>query len=272
MAIQDIFNDMKARVDNARKPYRDAYRAYVETRRKAFGVVSGGARNLARTEIGAARDLFAAARSSFDKARRDGVRRVAGKPQAYLPESRGRIVSAYKESINLLVRTGNELTNVMTNGYRNVVGQLSGNGAARPGSAAQGQKPAARKTASRRSTAARKSAPKRSTSTASKRSSAAGTRSASGTRKTTGQRSGAAKSNGRAGAARARKTGGTQRSTTSSGSKRAGGPQQRKNAAGGRKTASTRKSSSTGKASSTGKSSTGNKRSGGGTSATTTTT
>ena len=76
---------------------KGAFKAYMDAQRKAFGVVVNNGQTLANTEIGAAKNVFAAARASFDKARGDGMRKVANNPQAYVPNGRDQIVSAYKD-------------------------------------------------------------------------------------------------------------------------------------------------------------------------------
>jgi len=168
MAIQDLFNDVKTRVDSARKQTQDALKAYRDASKKAVNVVTDNARDLAKTETEAAKDIYAAAKASFDKARKDGVRQVASKPTEYVPASRERIVSAYKETIDLLVKTGNELSDVVSKGYKSVLDKL--NGGKKPA-----KKPAARKTAAKRSTSAKSgSNAKSATSTAKKSSSSKG--------------------------------------------------------------------------------------------------
>jgi hypothetical protein len=144
MVIQELFDDVTGGVETARKQSREAFKAYIDTQKKAFNVVSSSAQALARTEIDAAGDLYAAAKASFDKARKDGGRLVAGKPRAYLPASRDTLVSAYRETLDLLVKTGNELSTVFNQGYRSVRDKLAG------------KQPAARKIAAKRATAARK--------------------------------------------------------------------------------------------------------------------
>lgn len=151
MAIQELFDDAKGRVDTARKQSREAFKAYLDTQKKALDVVSSSAQTLAKTEIGAAKDIYAAAKASFDKARKDGVRQVAGQPRAYLPASRETLTAAYRETLDLLVMTGNELSTVFNKGYRSVRDKLTG------------KKPAARKTAAKRSTAARKTTTRKKT-------------------------------------------------------------------------------------------------------------
>ena len=167
MAIQDIIKDVRSRVESASKQYQDAFNATLDVNRKALTVVRGNARSLANTEVGAAKNLYAAAQASFEKARKDGVRQVANKPSAYLPEGRDQVVAAYKQTIELLVKTGNELSDVVTDGYKTVLAKLNGKKAATskpaakkttakkaaPKKGAAAKKPAARKTAAKRTTA-----------------------------------------------------------------------------------------------------------------------
>ncbi|MES1943148.1 hypothetical protein PC39_03457 [Salinisphaera sp. PC39] len=171
MAIQNIFNTVKGRVETARKQSREAFKAYMDTQKKALDVVSANAQSLAKTEIGAAKDVYAAAKASFEKARQDGVRQVASKPQDYVPASRDTVVSAYKETLDLLVKTGNELSTVVNKGYKSVRDKLTG------------KKPAARKTAAKRksTTTTRKTTARKSTA----RKSAATRKSGNGTAATT---------------------------------------------------------------------------------------
>lgn len=185
MKIQEIVSDVRTRVESAGKQYQDAFKAYVDAQKKAFGIVSKNGQTLANTEIGAAKNVFAAAKASFDKARTDGVRKVANNPQAYVPNGRDQIISAYKDTIDLLVKTGNELTEVVNSGYQSVRAKLSGTSkrakastAKRSTGAKSTRSSTARKTSSAKSGAAKSSASK---STATKRKTAS-TRSASGTK------------------------------------------------------------------------------------------
>lgn len=156
MKIQEIVSDVRTRVGTAGKHYQDAFKAYVDAQRKAVGVVTKNGQTLANTEIGAAKNVFAAAKASFDKARTDGVRKIASNPQAYVPNGRAQIISAYKDTIDLLVKTGNELTDVVSNGYKTVLGKLSGETTKK---STKGKKASAAKTTAKRKTAAtRKSA------------------------------------------------------------------------------------------------------------------
>ncbi|WP_353249672.1 hypothetical protein [Salinisphaera sp. T31B1] len=198
MNIQNIVADVRSRVETAGRNYQDAFKAYVDAQRKAVGVVTKNGQTLANTEIGAAKNVFAAARASFDKARADGVRKVARSPQAYVPNGRDQIVSAYKDTIDLLVRTGNELTDVVSSGYKSVLGKLGSTPASTTRTTKGKSKSvstSARSTAAKRAsggsngTAKRASAgtstttAKRKTASTRKRSSTAGTAKASSTTK-----------------------------------------------------------------------------------------
>ena len=184
MKIQEIVSDVRSRVGTAGKHYQDAFKAYFDAQRKAVGVVTKNGQTMANTEIGAAKNLFAAAKSSFDKARTDGVRKVANNPQAYVPNGRDQIVSAYKDTIDLLVQTGNELSNVVTSGYKSVIGKLSGETQKKAGtrktttrktSSAGSRKASTAKRASTKTTAAkRKTASTRKTASSASKSASTG--------------------------------------------------------------------------------------------------
>jgi len=126
MKIQGIVSDVRQQLQTVGRNYQGAFKAYKDAQRKALHVVTSGGQSLANTEIGAAKNIFASARASFERARTDGLRQLAGQPQSYLPKGRAQLISAYKSSIDLLVKTGSELNEVMTAGYRNVLGELSG--------------------------------------------------------------------------------------------------------------------------------------------------
>lgn len=148
MNVQDIVSDVRNRVTTASQHSQDAFAAYVDAQRKAFSVVTRNGQSLANTEITAARTVFAAARTSFDRARKDGMRQVAQKPQSYVPNGRAQLVSAYKDTIDLLVKTGNELSGVVSGGYKSVIDRLAGK-------AAKAQKSTAGKTTARKTPAAK---------------------------------------------------------------------------------------------------------------------
>lgn len=180
MAIQDIIKDVRTRVETTGKQYQDALQAYVDANKQAFNVVSSNAQSLANTEVDVAKSLYAAAQSSFEKARKDGVRKVAGQPGEYVPEGMDQIVSAYKQTIDTLVKTRKELTDVATSGLQAVRSKLTGKKApAKTTAAAKKVSATAKKastTAGKKASTAKKTAAKKTASvskTASKTASSA---------------------------------------------------------------------------------------------------
>lgn len=187
MKIQEVVSDVRGRVEGTGRQYQDAFMAYVDVQKKMLNVVTRNGQTLAGTEIGAAKNVFAAARASFDKARKDGVRKVASEPQAYVPNGRDQIVSAYKDTIDLLLKTGSELTDIAFDGYRSVLGKLNGKPArkkaparkttakrasTKTGASTSSAKPAARKTTAKRKPATAKPASSRKATGATKASTA----------------------------------------------------------------------------------------------------
>lgn len=118
MKIQEIVSDYRGRAETAGKQSQNVWAAYLGTQKKALDVVAKNGQSLAGTEIGAAKNLSAAARASFDQARKDGLRKVAGEPAAYVPNGRDQIVANYKDTIDLLVKTGSELSRIVSDGYK----------------------------------------------------------------------------------------------------------------------------------------------------------
>lgn len=167
MAIQDIIKDVRTRVETASKQYQDAFKAYVDANKQAFSVVSSNAQTLAGTEVDVAKSLYAAAQASFDKARKDGVRKVAGQPKAYVPEGKDQIIAAYKQTIELLVKTRKELTDVATQGLQSVRSKLTGkNVPAKKKAATTAKKqPAKRKTPAKKAASSAKAPAKKASST-----------------------------------------------------------------------------------------------------------
>lgn len=126
MKIQGIVSDVRQQVVVAGRNYQGAFKAYVEAQRRALAVVTSGGSSLANTEIGAAKNIFSSARASFEQARKDGLRQLASEPKNYVPKGRAQLISAYKTTIDQLVKTSTELNEVVSTGYRNVIGQLTG--------------------------------------------------------------------------------------------------------------------------------------------------
>lgn len=226
MKIQGIVSDVRQQVVVAGRNYQGAFKAYVEAQRRALAVVTSGGSSLANTEIGAAKNIFASARASFEQARKDGLRQLTSQPKNYVPKGRAQLISAYKTTIDQLVKTSTELNEVVSTGYRNVVGQLTGvtekqveEKPTEPAAEKSAEAPTTgRKTASRRSNATQSAAGKKTTASKSTTSkTASGQSAAKSASKTTTQSTKAKKTSSTSSAKKTAtaSTGNANKSTTS---------------------------------------------------------
>ena len=126
MGVETIVNDVKGAVEPYMAKGQDVVTLSFETIKQANTVVVEGVQELFKTNVDAGKDLFAAAQSSFEKVRTDGLKAVAAKPIEYLPEGREVVVAAYKDSFSIVTKTGEELLNVVKKGYEDVAAKLSG--------------------------------------------------------------------------------------------------------------------------------------------------
>lgn len=126
MGVETIVNDVKGAVEPYVAKGQDFVTVSFETFKQANTVVVEGVQELFKTNVGAGKDLFAAAQTSFEKAKTDGIKAVVASPIEYLPEGKSVVVSAYKESFSIVTKTGEELISVVKKGYEDVAAKLTG--------------------------------------------------------------------------------------------------------------------------------------------------
>lgn len=132
MGVQTIVNDVKGYVEPLVVRGQEVVSVSVDTIIKANDVFLGGVQSVVQTQIEAGKDLFAAAQSSFEKAKTAGIKAVASSPIEYLPEGRERVVSAYNDTVSVVTKTGDDLVKVVKNGYASVSAQIKGGPVATP--------------------------------------------------------------------------------------------------------------------------------------------
>lgn len=156
MGVETIVNDVKGAVEPYVAKGQDVVTVSLETFKQANTIVVDGVQELFKTNVDAGKDLFAAAQTSFEKAKTDGLKAVASKPIGYLPDGKDVVFAAYKDSFSIVTKTGEELFSVVKKGYEDVAAKLSGS------TTVSGEvkkvKSAARKTAKKATTAAKKAA------------------------------------------------------------------------------------------------------------------
>ena len=156
MGVETIVNDVKGAVEPYMVKGQDVVTLSFETIKQANTVVVEGVQELFKTNVDAGKDLFAAAQTSFEKARTDGLKAVAAKPIEYLPEGREVVFAAYKDSFSIVTKTGEELLSVVKKGYEDVAAKLTGSTTV--SGEVKKAKSTVRKTAKKATSAAKKAA------------------------------------------------------------------------------------------------------------------
>lgn len=126
MGVESIVSDVKGAVEPYVAKGQDVVTLSFETFKHANTVVVEGVQELFKTNVVAGKDLFAAAQTSLEKARIDGIKAVATKPIEYLPDGRQLVIAAYKDSFSIVTKTGEELFGVVKKGYEDVAAKLNG--------------------------------------------------------------------------------------------------------------------------------------------------
>ena len=155
MNVETIVTDVKERVEPVFTKGQDVATLTFETVKQANQIVFDGAQELVKTNVEAGKDLFPAAKISFEKAKTDGVKAVAAKPVEYLPAGKDRVVAAYNDSIAVVTKTGEELVKVVKKGYGDVSAVITGTPVV---AAAKKAKTTAKKTVKKAAGAARRAA------------------------------------------------------------------------------------------------------------------
>ncbi|MGH8456762.1 MAG: phasin family protein [Stenotrophobium sp.] len=133
MNVETIVNDVKGRVEpivaqgkEVVAKGQEVVLAGFETLKTANGIVVEGVQTLVKTNVEAGKDLFAAAQTSFEKAKADGLKTVAANPVAYLPEGKDRVISAYNDTVELVTKTGDELVKTFKQGFETINAKITG--------------------------------------------------------------------------------------------------------------------------------------------------
>ena len=126
MDVETIVNDVKGRVEPIVAKGQEVVEAGFETLKSANAIIVEGVQTLVKTNVEAGKDLFAAAQTSFEKAKTDGLKTVAANPVAYLPEGKDVVVAAYNDTISLVSKTSDELVAALKEGFDSINATISG--------------------------------------------------------------------------------------------------------------------------------------------------
>lgn len=126
MDVETIVNDVKGRVEPIMAKGQEVVETGFETLKSANAIIVEGVQTLVQTNVAAGKDLFAAAQTSFEKAKTDGLKTVAANPVAYLPEGKDVVVAAYNDTVSLVSKTSDELVQTLKEGFDSINATLTG--------------------------------------------------------------------------------------------------------------------------------------------------
>ena len=126
MNVETIVSDVKGAVEPYVAKGQDVVTVSFETLKQANAIVVEGVQDLLKTNVDAGKDLLSAAQSSFEKAKADGLKAVAAKPIEYFPAGKDVVIAAYKDSLSIVTKAGEELVGLVKKGFGDVSAKLSG--------------------------------------------------------------------------------------------------------------------------------------------------
>ena len=126
MNVESIVSDVKGKVEPIVAKGQEVVQTGFETLKSANTIVVEGVQTLVKSNVEAGKDLFAAAQTSFEKAKADGIKTVAANPVAYLPEGKERVISAYNDSVSVVTKASDELVKTFKQGYEAINATITG--------------------------------------------------------------------------------------------------------------------------------------------------
>lgn len=126
MNFETVVEDVKGGFELVSSRAQGAAEASYETFKKANGVVFGGVQGLVKTHTEAGKALFDAGKTSFGKAKTDGLMAVVTNPIVYLPAGKDTIVDAFADTVETFTKTGEKLVKVIVAGYETIAAEITG--------------------------------------------------------------------------------------------------------------------------------------------------
>jgi hypothetical protein len=116
MSLQTVVDDVKGRVESLTAQGQKLAQISLDTLKQVNGIVVDKFQALVDTQTGAAKDLYASAKTGIEKARADGFKAVASAPISYLPP-KDKIVTVFNDTVTLITGTGEELYKTVKTGF-----------------------------------------------------------------------------------------------------------------------------------------------------------
>lgn len=125
MNLQSVVEEVKGRVETISTTGQKVAEISLDSLKQAGDIVVESFQTLVTDNTAAAKEIYSAALSSFEKAKTDGLKAVAAAPISYLPTTE-LVVAPFSNSVNVVSKTGDELYQVVKTGFSTIQAQLAG--------------------------------------------------------------------------------------------------------------------------------------------------
>lgn len=125
MSLQTVVDDVKGRVETLTAQGQKVAQISFDTLKHTGEITADKFQALVKTQSEAAKEIYSAAKASFDKAVADGFKAVAAAPVSYLPP-RDKFVTVYNETVTLVSNTGDELYKALKQGFDSIQAEIKG--------------------------------------------------------------------------------------------------------------------------------------------------
>ena len=126
MSVETLVSDVKTRADVVVTRGQEVLEVGVDTIKTANTIVIEGVQELVQTNVEAGKELAALTQASFEKVKADGLKAVAADPIAYVPDTKSTVVAAYKDSLKVVTKTGDELAKTLKKGATSITATVQG--------------------------------------------------------------------------------------------------------------------------------------------------
>jgi hypothetical protein len=125
MDIQSLITEVTGRAEKFATHGQEVANIGFDTLKTANSIVVGSVQTIVKTNTEAATAIFGEAKTSFEKATKDGVQAVIANPVAYLPTT-SPAVEAFSTTVQTLLDTRGDLVKTFEGGYHSIVATITG--------------------------------------------------------------------------------------------------------------------------------------------------
>lgn len=129
MNLQTVVEDVKGRVELLSTHGQKVAEISIGSLKQAGEIVAGTFQTLVSDNTSAAKEIYSAALTGFEKAKADGLKAIATKPVSYLPTT-DLVVGPFQNTVTVVSKSGDKLYRVAKTSLTTIQAQLSGKPAA----------------------------------------------------------------------------------------------------------------------------------------------